>query len=283
MERAPSLAVFAPASLPQKEEVLEGLNELKNWGIEAQNFVSFLPEDPESLAKELFHILTQKNFNYLMAARGGFGCLRLLPYLERFFEAKGLLSRGPVVVGYSDITVLQLYLYFKAGWISISAPNLVEIPGFLEEEKGILRGLLFKKIKKLSLKGESLQEGEAEGVVLGGNLISLASLCGTPFFEFKEEFILCIEEVNEEAYRIERALLQVIFSAGKEKIKGIVFGDLDKVSGKEIYKRVKEYLPGDIPVGFCFPFGHKGKRFPFMIGKRAKLICGKKAILVQEV
>jgi muramoyltetrapeptide carboxypeptidase len=283
MGRTPGLAVFAPASLPDEEEVIKGLKELKTWGIEAKNLVFSLPRTPGDLAKEVFKLFCQRDLTYLWAARGGFGCLKLLPYLDKLFETKGPLPSGPVIVGYSDITVLQLYLYFKAGWISISAPNLVELPRLSEEEKEAFKRLLLREIDKIELKGEPLEEGEAEGVVLGGNLISLASLCGTPFFAFREGIILCIEEVKEEAYRIERALLQVIFSAGKEKIKGIIFGNLDKVSGKEVYKRVREYLPGGIPVGSGFPFGHKGKRLPFMIGRKARLICEKKAIFVQEV
>ncbi len=283
MERTPSLVVFAPSSLPEKEKVLEGLKELKTWGIKTENLAFSLPRSPEALAKKVFELLCRKDLDYLMAARGGFGCLRLLPFLEKLFDAQGFSSRTPIILGYSDITVLQLYLYFKTGQISISMPNLVEIVKLSAKEKEILKRLLFRKIGKLELKGEALEEGEAEGVVLGGNLISLASLCGTPFFELKEEVILCVEEVNEKPYRIERALLQVIYSWEKGKIKGIIFGNLDRVSGREIYNRIKRYLPGNIAVGWGFPFGHKGKKLPFLIGKKGQLICKNEAILIQEV
>jgi muramoyltetrapeptide carboxypeptidase len=285
MESPVKIAIFSPASLPAPEEYKKALEFFKINEIEIQSFVNFNSKTPYEKAKEVALFLTEPKWDYLWAVRGGFGCLKLLPYLDEFLSENKNLLHKPCLIGFSDLTALHVYLYKRFKKSGIHAPNVVSLNKLNPKAWGELLDLILRKKTKLVLEGKGWVEGVAEGVVLGGNLATLAGLCGTPYFPLMEEpFILFIEEINEKSYRIERFLLQLIFTVSRENLKGLALGDLGITDIKPILQTLSLYLKKDIPIGYGFSVGHISDNFPFILGKKGRLKVFKdKAIFSQEL
>lgn len=271
MEEAIRIALIQPSSPPKKKAFEEGLEILKNEGFSVRSFVDFREDPPFQKAFLLFEIMTSGLFTHLWAARGGSGALKLLPYFEELFKTSKKLFSLPQIIGFSDITTLHLYFYKKFGKKGLHGPMVATLGSTNKEALKKTFSLIKGGMVQYKLKGKAYKKGETTGVLLGGNLMTLASLCGTPYFPEEKEIILFIEETKEPLYRIERAFLQILFSLKKDVIKGLVIGDLGEINPLEFLERVSEFLLEDIPIGFSYPFGHIPKNFPLVVGANARL------------
>jgi muramoyltetrapeptide carboxypeptidase len=265
MEKIKKVAIFSPASAPPYEDYVKGLQILKTYCLPFKTFVDFSDTPAGFKALLLYELLTNKEFSFIWAARGGFGCIKILPYLDELIETNPHFFPFPLLIGFSDITALHLYFYQKFKKPGLHAPMIINLPF---TEKKVLEELIkivYGEIKEIRIQGKPYQEGEAKGLLLGGNLITLASLCGTPFFPLKE-MILFIEEVNEKLYRLERAFIQIVLTLGKERIKGLIVGNLGDVDPCIFLKKIEPYLPSNIPIAYGFPIGHISQNYPLIIG-----------------
>jgi len=270
MEKEIKIALFSPASPPSARKYQKGLKVLRKNKISFKTFADFSEISPAFKAFLLYELITNGEFNFIWAIRGGFGSIKLIPYLEEIFAENIKISIYANLIGFSDVTALHLYFYKKFGKKGLHAPMIVNLSDLSEEALKNLLKVMFEN-KDIVLKGKAYREGEAEGILLGGNLITLASLCGTPYLPLEKSLILMIEETNEKKYKIERAFLQVLFSFGINNIKGVIIGDLGKVDPLEFLKGVEEFLPENVPIGYSFPFGHIRDNFPLIIGEKAYL------------
>ena len=282
METKKTVAIVSPANFPSKEKYEKGLEILRQYSIPFKSYVDFSKTSPGFKAFLLYELITNKDFFYIWTARGGFGSIKLLPYLDELLSDVKNLKFHPYLIGFSDITALHLYFYKKFNKPGIHAPMIADLPNLDKNTIETLFEILFRD-KNIYLEGKGYQEGEIEGILLGGNLVTMASLCGTPYFPYVDGIILFIEDINEKLYRLERALIQVIFTLGKEKIKALIIGDLGREDPLNFLGNIKEFLPQHMPIGYEFPIGHNSKNYPVIIGKRAYLkIKNNKAELYQE-
>lgn len=278
------IAVIDVASPPDKEKFSEAQNLLKTEPfLEVISFVDFLSDNWERKAARFLEVFLSGEFDYLWAVRGGFGSMKLLPFLDRYVPEIRKHIKKPILIGYSDITALHTYLYSRLGVSGIHGPNLLDLIHLEKTSLEKLITFLNSDTDKILLEGLSYREGQAEGIVLGGNLATFSSLCGTPYLILPERVILMLEEINEKPHKIERALLQLVFSFG-ERIKGVVFGNLGLEKEEELLSAVISFLPEDIPIGYGFPIGHISHSQFFMIGKSGRLYVTREgAVLVQKI
>jgi muramoyltetrapeptide carboxypeptidase len=279
------IAVVQPSSPPKEEDLAKGLEVLKELGLSFKSFADPTPSIPSVTAFLLAEIIAMQKFDYLWAVRGGFGAIKILPFLDEYLKNLNLKPfQIPPIIGFSDITALHSYFWKKFRSIGIHAPMVVNLPKVERDCLDLLLEILHRKRMELVLEGRAYQEGEAEGYLFGGNLATFASLCGTAYLPLEEEIILFFEDVNEAPHRLERALMQVILSVSLQRIKGIVFGDLGGISSEALLHSLQHNLPENIPIGVDFPFGHGKKNYPLVFGAKARFSChGGKAILNMEV
>ena len=141
-----------------------------------------------------------------------------------------------------------------------------------------LRQLLFgEPTRPLSWNARAAREGRAEGLLGGGNLASLASMCGTPLQPQLKGCLVLLEDLNEPPYRLDRLLTQLLLSGAFEGAKGFVIGDLfapgEDPAGRE--EVVAERLASlAVPVVFGAPFGHAGRNQPVAFGCAHALDAG---------
>jgi muramoyltetrapeptide carboxypeptidase len=279
------IAVVQPSSPPKEEDLAKGLQVLKELGLSFKSFADPTPSIPSVTAFLLAEIIATQEFDYLWAVRGGFGAIKILPFLDEYLKNLNLKPfQIPPMIGFSDITALHSYFWKKFGIIGIHAPMVVNLPEVERDCLDLLLEILHRRRMELMLEGRAYREGEAKGYLFGGNLATFAGLCGTTYLPLEEEMILFFEDVNEAPHRLERALMQVILTLSLKRIKGILFGDLSGISSEALLHSLQHNLPENIPIGVDFPFGHGKKNYPLIFGAKVRFSChGGKAILNMEV
>lgn len=221
--------------------------------------------DDERLA-ELTGALEDPSLKAVFCARGGYGLLRILPRLE----AAGFLRAPKPIVGFSDVTALHAWAA-RAGVVSIHGPVVTQLGDLEDEDAQALIELLESPLPPPPLENlRTLVPGNAEGVLLGGNLELISRLAGTPWQLNLDGAILLLEEVGEQPYRIDRALTQLRLAGALEGVRGVVIGDLEKCEQPTAEAVIVERL-GKVPIVAGAPVGHGQRNRALPLGVRAKI------------
>jgi muramoyltetrapeptide carboxypeptidase LdcA involved in peptidoglycan recycling len=134
-----------------------------------------------------------------------------------------------------------------------------------------------EKRKFIKNNGELLiNEGEAEGKIIGGNLCTLNLLIGTEFMPSIKNSILFLEDDEESKLKhFDRNLQSLLHQPEFSQARGLVIGRFQKVSeatNEKIIKMIKTKKElDDIPIVANLDFGHTSPLLTFPIGGKAKL------------
>jgi len=280
-----NIAVFSPAGVVQREELNLGLHELRSWGF-AYHLSSFalsrcryLAGRDEERVLDLMRTMTE--FPALWASRGGYGCLRLLPWLEELLP-KRRHFKPFWLLGFSDLTILLNYFYQRYGLVTLHAPLVSSLPHIDPEARHTVRRLLLGQQRFVVYQGVFWREGSASGPLLGGNLASLVSLLGTPWFPNLDGALLLLEEVNESPYRVDRLLTQLSLSGELSKANALILGEFKGLGEDVLFELVTAVFSG--PILARLPVGHGTQNFPLFIGLPAQIYPhGNKGLLEQTL
>ena len=214
------IGLVAPASTPSASEKVEkGVGYLERLGYRvsvgshAMNVHGYLAGTDQDRSSDINAFIRDKNVKAIVAIRGGYGTPRLLSQIDY----RSLAANPKIVVGYSDITALQLAMFRKTGLVTFSGPmSGVEMWNQIDPytEEHFWRSLTStKKIGLLKNPPEEpvvrLKPGNGEGLLLGGNFSLLVSLLATPFAPNLKKAVLILEDVDEAPHRIDRMLAQL--------------------------------------------------------------------------
>ncbi|MCK5539426.1 MAG: LD-carboxypeptidase [Deltaproteobacteria bacterium] len=293
------LGIFAPASPVRSEYVRKGQDYLAQSGFQNREGSSLfcrsyhVAGEPRSRLADFENLLVDPEIKGLVAARGGYGCLQLLPFLD--FD---LIGRYPkIILGFSDLTALQLALWQKLNLVTFSGPMLaVEMarPEIVNSALlwGLLTGAEEAEIRSLlsaylaSEKLECLRSKTFSGRLLGGTLTLLASLAGTPYMPDFSGKIIIIEDRGESLYRIDRALTQLRLAGVFKSPTAVVCGNFslpNKVEEPLLSGFLKEFFAADeFPVLINFSYGHCPQSFIFPQGGLMEFDCLKRIITLKE-
>src|SRR6266446_3800696 len=116
------LGVFAPASPAESVEMIAGLAELKRHGFQVVSNQDTKAEGyfaGPSLERVngFLGTLNSNHVDGLVALRGGYGSNYLLE-----FELEKSLASLKCMIGFSDLTTLQIFLWQKCKWITFYGP-----------------------------------------------------------------------------------------------------------------------------------------------------------------
>ena len=197
------------------------------------------------------------DINAIICARGGYGTLRLINKINW-----NIVRNNPkIFAGYSDITVLLSLMYKKCGLITFhSAMANGDFGSEIEEyTKDSFFNTLSGKTNVINAQFPKVYyEGIARGIIWGGNLASLVSLCGTDFIP-DEDIILFLEDLNEPVYKTDKMLTQ-LFNIDKirNKVKGIAFGEFKDIDNRYFLDQLFKELANDlkIPIADGFKMTH---------------------------
>jgi muramoyltetrapeptide carboxypeptidase len=293
LRKGSTLAFFAPASPPPDfGSVQLGMIELQRLGFEVVPAQEFLPSgyfagSTEERLEGLRNALQNNRVAGLVAVRGGYGATYLLDFLS-----PDNLDRPKCLIGYSDITALQTFLWQQHGWVTFHGPMLAAgfdhgadgLRGF--DENSFLAAVASAAPWSVQLSGEVLVPGQAEGRMLGGCLTILQTSLGTPWEIDTDGALLLIEDTHVKPYQVDRALMHLKQAGKLANVQGIVLGEFPSSTPpvplspavREVCERI--LAPLRIPIVFGAPIGHTNR--PMLtapLGIRARLLAEGEGVL----
>lgn len=268
------VGVVTPASPVGSETVITAaIQHLKQLGFEPVAGRMIHPGESDLAGTDierktdLERIWSDRSIRAVWCLRGGYGTLRILPELSYTLFA----DHPKILMGFSDITALELGIWSQLKLISFHGPVLSGMdPGFSSiQAVTMLQGLATfgGTIAELPWPGDqgvrnlqTFKAGRANGSLLGGNLTTLVSLLGTRFFPDLTGVVLFLEEVGEAAYRIDRMLTQLIISGVLNTVSAVIVGQCVPPPGEREADLIAVFrerlLTLNRPAGYGFPIGH---------------------------
>jgi len=296
LTRGDRLAIVAPASAFNRDEFERGLEEIRRLGFEPVYDDTvfarqrYLAGSADVRAAAIRRAWQDPSIAGLVAVRGGYGSMQVLPLLDR----EDLRRTPKPFVGYSDLTSVLTFLTTGCDVVAFHGPMLAgrfargaaayDLDSFLA---ALCRPEPMGELAPPAL--ETIRPGEASGLLLGGTMTQLLASLGTPFaFAPPSSFVLFLEEVGERPYRLDRMVTQLQQSGILSRASAVVLGELPKcdepsseVSARSVMADLFADFPGPVIIGF--PSGHtSGPAMTLPLGVQARVIAGARARLIIE-
>ena len=272
-----TVGIVAPASTFDRDIFNQGLNIL-----EAMGFRTFVPDEifeknrylagsDSQRAQWVNQLFKDPDVQAIVCARGGFGCLRMLPLVD--FDI--IRTYPKIFVGYSDITALLTAITTRSGLVTFHGPMVTTLATAPELTRQTLMASIAvdTPLEMSPSAGVVIQSGKAKGQVIGGNLNTLCHLLKTPFEAELRNHILLLEDRGEAHYRIDRMLSQMKLAGCFEGITGVVLGSFEDCGALDgIYQIFQEcFRDIHIPILAGFDVGHGKQNLTIPFGIEATL------------
>lgn len=222
-----TVAIIAPAGAVEYDEIIKAQAYLERRNLRVilgKNIFKsyrYMAGTDEERVSDLHEAFENPEVNAIICARGGYGSIRLIKMID--FD---LIRRNPkIFCGYSDITALSLMFAKHSDLITFSGPmaqsDFNDVTEFTANSFfNVLSGGFEEYMST-----ETYRSGNTEGIIWGGNLSTVVSLCGIDFLP-DEDFIFFTEDLNEAPYRIDKMLTQLVnIKEFRTHCKGVVFGE----------------------------------------------------------
>jgi muramoyltetrapeptide carboxypeptidase len=275
--RGAVVGIAAPASPFDRETFERGVQVLRDMGFEIvipeeiTAAEGYLAGPDVQRAALLQHLFEDDRIDAVICARGGYGCLRILPLLD--FER--IAAHPKVFIGFSDVTALLAAITQRCGFAAFHGPVVTSLADGLESTReSLLSAIAADTAAVLRPAGAvTLRPGRARGVVCGGNLTTLCHLIGTPFPPSFRNRLLFLEDRGEAPYRIDRMLTQLKLAGCLEGVRGLALGSFtDCGSYEEVLGIFSErFADADIPILAGLPVGHAEPNLTLPVGIKAVL------------
>ena len=288
LQTGATIGIVAPASPFQKDELERGLEILRHMGFRVRladglfDVHGYLAGEDERRAAQLLDMFRDATVDAILCARGGYGCMRILPLLDY-----GLIRRNPkAFVGFSDITALHQAFCMQSGMATFHGPVVCT----LSSDEDLSRSSLLEALSgqlPAAVSGaqmRSILPGMAEGRLVGGNLTILCHLLGTPFANSFDGCILFIEDCGEALYRIDRMLTQMKLSGCLDGLAGIMLGSFKDCGAEaDICNLVVQlFEEREIPIVAGLPAGHAKRNITLPLGIHVRLDAEKAELIFLE-
>lgn len=254
---------------------------------------------PMQRAADFHRMLEDPEVRAIWAARGGSGCLQLLPHID--YER---VRRHPkIVIGFSDLTALHLALHHKAGLVTFHGPTAGST--FSEYSVANLRAALMeprapapmalseehlrKAADQAQFRPRTYKAGVAEGPLFGGNLSMVCAMMGTPYLPSARGSLLFLEEVGEAPYRVDRMLTQLAHARMMAQARGVLLGVFQKCEPPDdepsltLAETIENHLGASrVPAVYGYSFGHVPHQYTLPVGIRARLDTEARTVTLLE-
>jgi muramoyltetrapeptide carboxypeptidase len=279
------VAVVAPAGPLDRESLDAGLRVLAErydvlWDAGLLSRARYLAGEDGRRERELAAALADPRVRGVVAARGGYGSIRLLSRLWPSVNGRpSSIGLAKMVVGFSDITVLHAALQ-ATGRVSVHGPVVTQLgtqpAGIVDRFFAILEDGV---APPAPVAGTPIIGGVVEGPLLGGNLSLLTRLLGTPWLPDVTGAVLLLEDVGEKPYRIDRMWTHLRLAGILDRVVGLALGDFTDCEEPDGEFTLRDVLWGlvaetGLPCVSDPPIGHGAVNVPVPLGTRVRLDGG---------
>lgn len=296
----PSTYVSSPDEIATALRTAEYFGLKVKMGANVRKKAGYLGGSIAERVADLHAMFADPSVAAIFAIRGGYGSAQLLPALDY-----DLIRTHPKILqGYSDITALHLAIHQKTGLVTFHGP--VMLSGFTPYTIEHFRRALFETtpIGNVTNPKESnplrpshtlrtVRGGRARGPLVAGNLTLISTTMGTPYEIDTRGKILCIEDVGEEPYSMDRMLTQLRLAGKFDQAAGIVLGECARCTPREfrpgfdsnlsLGEVIDDILGGlKIPVLTGLTFGHTSDQLTLPLGCMAALDADKGTLTIEE-
>ncbi len=292
---SPSSPTLEPSSTARGVRELERLGFATEPAPHATEAYGYLAGHDRERADDLLTMLERSDIDGVVCLRGGCGALRTAMAIDRE-RLRRIRDRPPkVFVGYSDITVIHGLIERTLGWGTFYGPMVVSwarATDYLRTgwRRAVMEALPFAiDPDPDDPYVETLVPGIAEGELAGGCLTLLAALVGTPWEPELRGRIVFFEDVEEDPYRIERLLSQLLAAGRLDGCAGIVIGEHADCGPRhpgptlgleQVFRDL--LLPLGVPTLYHLPVGHGRHLATLPLGVPARLDAGAGTLSVLE-
>jgi muramoyltetrapeptide carboxypeptidase len=262
-----------------------------------------LAGDIDARVSDLNDLLQNPDIDAIVAARGGYGSAQLLPYLDY----TSILRDPKPLVGYSDITSLNLGILAQTGIVSFSGIMCSAGDGFGQASLDAFSAQsFFDAICSLTAAGGvgtlvtpdgtqlTAVGGRPNPETISGRLIPvcmslLVEAIGTPYFPDVTGAILLLEDIGEDVYSIDRMFNHLKLAGCLDRVSAVVLGSFntdDDVKNAELTEKVPlvadTLIPNHVPIYTGYPYGHIPRRLTLPVGPLATMDTATGAVTFKQ-
>jgi muramoyltetrapeptide carboxypeptidase len=282
LQKGDTIGVVASSYSPRAGWLARGVRALERAGYgvlvdpELSTTRRYQRAEDERRAASFTKMWLDPRVKAVIGGTGGYGAVRMLPYLDpELFRAN-----PKSFVGYSDITVLHLWLMRLAGLRAFHGPTVDDlIPSARDITTSSMLSAL-TNARPTARFGRDVarpvKPGRAAGRLVWGNLALVQQTIGTPYEIDTTDAILFLEEVRDPMSFVDERLVQLRAAGLLGKVKGIVFGhlSLDRSEEDEFEDFVLDLVADlGVPVLMDFPAGHDSPNLTLPIGTEVELVA----------
>lgn len=294
---ARSLAIIGEDSRRIADGRFDDLGLRVSFGRHVNEIDAFASSSTAHRLEDLHEAFEDATVDAIMTVIGGYSSNELLPSID--WE---LVAANPkILCGYSDITALQLAILTRTGLVTYSGPHYSTfgMERHLDQTLGWFRSCLFTSepfdvgpsatwsddlwfLDQQDRRIEAnpgwwnIQRGEANGLLLGGNLATMSLLFGTGLLPDLSDTILWLEDDLEASpWIFRRHLWALVQQPSFQNVKGLVIGRFQRASQmtESLISEIIESLGlGHIPVLANVDVGHTDPLATLPVGGEAELV-----------
>ena len=285
LKKGDKIGIVSPARSITFDEVHPAIRVLQRYGLEVvlgthvfSQHQQFAGTD-EQRRRDFQHFLDDPSIKAILCSRGGYGTIRIIDKLDftRFCQ------HPKWIAGYSDAGVLHTHIHQCLGVETLHSTMPVNIVSekMNDSLRTMLNALFGARLTYSFDKTPLSREGEAEGILTGGNLSILYNLMGSVSELMTDGKILFLEDVDEYLYHIDRMMMNLKRAGKLTNLKGLVVGGMSKMNDNTIpFGKTANAIIADMvreykyPVCFDFPAGHQENNLALILGRKVKLVVG---------
>jgi muramoyltetrapeptide carboxypeptidase len=275
LTKGSTLGLICPAgSISEGQDVSLFITYLNNLGYHVKVGKSvyakmgYLGGSDDIRTSDIMEMFKDDNIDGILCYKGGYGCSRIIDKLD--FEE--IAKHPKLLMGFSDITVLLNAVAMRCAFPTVHGQMGVCITPYDNALKNIITNKNFEMVlsgnSPLIMKNtlntmrviSTSVTGIAQGILVGGNLSLIYAMMGTPFDIDVKDKILFIEEVDEQAYAVDRMFASLRLSGKLDECAGVILGYFTRCEDNEYFtinRLIEEYFaPLNKPVLAGFESGH---------------------------
>lgn len=281
LHKGDTIGIVSTARKITIKELEPAIAIIEKWGLKAKLGRTIGLEDHQfagddiTRANDFQEMMDDTSVKAIWCARGGYGTVRIIDMLD----FSKFMKSPKWIIGYSDITVLHSHLY-TMGIQSIHAQMPLDIEKKSEATQESLKKVLFGSPYRIEYETRNTLNriGTANGILVGGNLSVLYSLCGSKSALHTDGKILFIEDLDEYLYHVDRMIQNLKRNGLFQNLSGLIVGGMSDMNDNTVpFGRTAEEIIFDVvseynfPVCFNFPAGHVNNNNALMLGHEVSL------------